>query len=320
MKKKLIICTTAITRGLYHRDSIELIYVILNKYLSNYEVIHIVNIDQPTKLINHFSISQTIELLNNIIPKNITKVIIENKLPSFLSAFKNIMHKIEELNLNSEDNIFWWLEDDWQPRRDYNINNFLELLFLKNSALNFSEKSNLGSFRAGPLMSGSYFVNYFNIEKIGVMNQTCDPEKQVVRWLSGIRKKNGNQMIERVIENNDTIQIVFVFLGKEEIQPKEIPFNYYKNKLIFNENIIFEFHVIKADLDFNNLCHSQINPLDQKYNLTSISKTDLFNKFNNDNITYFTIKPKIFEDIGRIFSNKFDLKKWATVNDKTTYL
>jgi hypothetical protein len=320
LKNKFIICTTAITRGLHHRESIGLLYDRFNKYLYDYEVIHIINIDQPPKLLNHFSISQTIELLNKIIPNNITKIIIENNQPSFLSAFKNIMHKIEELNLNSEENIFWWLEDDWQPKRDYNIINLLELLHLKNTAINFSEKSNLGSFRAGPLMSGSYFINFFNIEKIGVMNQTCDPEKQVVRWLSGIKKTNGNQMIERELGDNKTIQIVFVFLGKEKIQPKEIPFNYYKDKLKFNENIKFEFNIIRADFDFKNICHAQINTVDNKFNLTSITKTDLFKKYNNNNITYFTIKPKIFEDIGRIFNEKYDLKKWGTINDNTTYL
>ena len=332
MKKKIIICTTAIIRGDYQQESIGLFYDRFNKYLDGFEVIHIINIDKPNQLLNYFLISQTIELFNKIIPLNITKIIIENNQPSFLSAFKNIMHKIEELNFDTQENIFWWFEDDWKPKQNYNIFQFHELFSITNTAVSFTEKADLGSFKAGPIMSGSYFDNFFNIEKIGVMNQTCDPERQVNRWLSGIKRTNGKQMIERVLGGNNTIQIVFLFLGNEKIILKKLPFAYYTNKLKFNKSIKFEFHIVKSDLDFINIQHSLINPLsykykltkilklNYKYKLTKILKTELLQLFDNENIKYFIIKPDVFEDIGRIFNEKYGLKKWEKIQDNATYL
>jgi len=320
MKKKLVICTTAIIRGDYHQKSLGLFYDRFNKYLAEFEVIHIINIDKPHKLLNHFSVSHTIELFDEIIPKNIKKVIIENIESSFLLAFKNIMYKIEELNLNTQENIFWWLEDDWQPKNDYDIFRFQQLFSIQNTAVSFSERAELCSFRAGPIMSGSYFSNFFNIEKIGVMNQTCDPERQVNRWISGIKRKNGNDFIEREFGDNNIIQIAFLFLSDEIIKAKKLPFSHYANKLKFHENIKFEFHILKSDIEFVNIQHSHINPLNYKYKLTSILKEDLLQLFNNENITYITIKPNVFEDVGRVFNEKFNLKKWKTIHDKTTYL
>jgi len=53
---KLIICTTALIRGDLQRQSMGKFYKEFNQYLQNYEIYHIINIDQPNNLKKYFSI------------------------------------------------------------------------------------------------------------------------------------------------------------------------------------------------------------------------------------------------------------------------
>jgi hypothetical protein len=67
----------------------------------------------------------------------------------------------------------------------------------------FTNKSPLGSFRGGPIMSGSYFLNFFNIVNLCVSNNTCDPERQVRRWLSGLDRMNGRKKVHRKVTDKN---------------------------------------------------------------------------------------------------------------------
>ena len=61
-------------------------------------------------------------------------------------------------------------------------------------------------------MTYKYFEKYFDIVTNNIANNTCDPERQVSRWISGIKRKNGSKMIERDITHNKEIHIVFFII------------------------------------------------------------------------------------------------------------
>ena len=103
MKKKLIIITTSIIRGNYHKKSLGKFYENFIGYLEDYDVYHIINIDEPVYLKKYFNKYETIDLLNKIIPEQINKIYINKENPGFLNAYKKSMDKIEEMNLNSEN-------------------------------------------------------------------------------------------------------------------------------------------------------------------------------------------------------------------------
>ena len=113
--------------------------------LKEYEVYHIINIDQPENLKNYFTVYETIHNYNEMIPNFVKKIYITPESPSFLQAFKNIVKKVDEFI--DEESLFWWLEDDWEPKNTYNfielINNYWNY---SNCAFTFSTKSPFGSF------------------------------------------------------------------------------------------------------------------------------------------------------------------------------
>ena len=82
MNTKLIILTTAITRGGLHKKTIGAFYRLFYKNLIDFEIYHIINIDLPNKLKNVFTIQDTKDLFNEIIPDKVNKIfVIDNNLP-----------------------------------------------------------------------------------------------------------------------------------------------------------------------------------------------------------------------------------------------
>ena len=114
MKKKLILLTTAITRGDLHKQSIGYFYEKTFKYYSEYELYHIINIDWPLKLRNKFNINETKELLKEIIPNEVNIIFTEkySENPSFAKAYINVIETMYKHKLFSEESYVWWLEDD----------------------------------------------------------------------------------------------------------------------------------------------------------------------------------------------------------------
>ena len=102
----LIIITTAITRGDLHNKSIKKFYEVISKYntYKQFEIFHIINIDQPEKLKNKYSLDYSEKLLNSIIPENINKTIIINKdnnyNPSFGKAYNSVVLEIYKCDSN----------------------------------------------------------------------------------------------------------------------------------------------------------------------------------------------------------------------------
>jgi hypothetical protein len=314
---KLIILTTSIIRGDFHTKSIGKFYDFLYKYLENYDIYHIINIDEPGNLKKYFNKYETMKNYNLIIPNKVNIIFINEPNPGFLQAYKKIISKIEELDLIRDNYMYLWLEDDWEPKSEYDITKFFDLLKFPNTAYTFTDSAPLGSFRGGLFMTGSYFKNIFNIKKY--MNDTCDPERQIQRWLRGGHQKNGNTFIHRLSvpnENivNERIQIIII-CEEANINLGDLNKHHYLSG--FANTIKFNFHIMTWNKNFE-IKYSLVDN-ENKYELNKISNLELSNIFENNYIKYFVIKPKIFDDIGRKFTEKYGLKKWMTIGDLTGY-
>lgn len=315
--KNLVILTTAITRGKFHEKSIGKFYELYEKIIEKYKVYHIINLDLPEKLKSIYNKEETIKLFNKIIPSSVSKVIIDNNNPGFLMAYKNVVKRVIEMDLN-KNSLIWWFEDDWEISRfNDKLFDVIDLFPLdKPFAFNSVISSPLGSFRGGPIMTHTYFNKYFNIESFGIMNNDCDPERQVSRWLSGINRKNGNAQIHRDITNDNVINIIFFYLPGGKINATEYPSEYYNNKQKFNEKLNFSYHAIKSN-DLNDYYYSEVKDGNLNFKKTDID--DILSYLSNEGINYVCIKPWVFSDIGRQFNSDHSLKKWATIEDGTSY-
>ncbi len=322
-KKKLILLTTAILRGeTFHIESIGEFYKLYNKYfLLNYEVYHIINIDEPSHLKKYFNYYESILGFENVIPNNIKKIYLKQEKAGFLGAYKNLMNCVIEKNLDSNENLFWWLEDDWKPKKVYDFYKFINIFSrLNNTAFTLSQSAALCSFRGGPIMSGTFFKNLFNCSQF--MNNTCDPERQVNRWvrynetgsLNRIKYDNGKV-------DNTQIQLFLVYIENDTIDLNKFlswSYNRYNPTIKLQHNLLViknnytKFHYSKVKYPFRN----------DNYNLKKIAVEKLLEMFNNNCIKYFHVMPMIFfnsSDIGRKFNEKYGLRKWMRPGDMTGY-
>lgn len=316
---KLIILTPSIIRGDFHVKSIGKFYTYFYKYFKlKYKIYHIINIDEPVNLKKYFNKYETIGVFNKIIPKDVNKVYIMEPNIGFLQAWKKIVLKIEELNLVNDSYLYYWLEDDWEPKISYDITNFFDLLNFSNSAYTITDKAPLGSFRGGPFMTGSYFSNIFNIYKY--MNTTCDPERQMQRWLRGGCQKNGNLSIHRlsVPNSNVSVELIHIIIVCDEFNIELEDLNKYHYKTGFDESIEFKFHIITYNIKKINFKYSQVDNFNN-FKLADINCDKLNDLFHNNFIKYFILKPSVQFDIGRDFNKEYGLLKWMKIEDNTGY-
>jgi hypothetical protein len=316
---KLIILTPSIIRGDFHIRSIGKFYDFFFKYLkSKYEIHHIINIDEPVNLKKYFNKYETIGVYNKIIPEDVNKIYITEPNPGFLQAWKKIVLKIEELSLVNDSYLYYWLEDDWEPKVSYDITKFFDFLHFPNTAYTVTDRTPLGSFRGGPFMTGSYFSNIFNICKY--MNGTCDPERQMQRWLRGGYQKNGNSSIHRLNISNPNIstEIIHIIMVCDEKNIGIGDLNQHHYKAGFDKSIGFKYHLITYDSEMKNFKYSFVND-SNNFELVDIDCNKLNNIFANNYIKYFILKPSIQFDIGRDFNKEFGLQKWMKIEDNTGY-
>ena len=305
--------TTAIIRPTLHNKSIKIFYD--EHYLQNkskideqYDIIHIINIDQPEELKKSFTLENTLENFNKIIPNGIVKIYILSKTPSFLQAYKNIMNKIDELKLLSENNLYWWFEDDWTTNKKTNFIEEMKILkYIENSAITFTKDSPIGSFRAGPVMSGKYFINYFNIVNIGCMcSSKLDPEIQVRRHIGAVNDINSHKKIELVM-----LYFNFNTFLDDISNGNMLDYNIYFYKKKFNSNTKYSYHImIVSGNEINYIEYNETINFKKKENYKSLKMSDLEKKFVSSSIVYFIHKPFVFEDCGRKFSLEYNLKKF----------
>lgn len=325
MKKKLIILTAAILRGDFHRQTIGKFYEKFYKFLiKQFDIHHIINIDEPTHLKNHFNYYENMKIFDEIIPKYVKKIFLKQNKAGFLGAYKSLVKEVEERNLLSGENIYFWLEDDWEPIRYYDFTKLcICLLKSNNSALSVSSKAPLCSFRGGPIMSGTFFKNLFKCNEF--MNNTCDPERQVNRWVRCNDTSNANSKLNRIKYDNgnvdnDQIHLILVYFNNTNINLNELqPWSYDR----YNKKIKFKYHLITIEYDYKKIKYSKVHyPFrNNNYNLKKMTMEEVLKIFDNNYIKYFNINPIIFHDehLGRKFTEKYGLKKWATPGDMAGY-
>lgn len=303
-RKKLLICTAAIPRGTLHEASLGAFYQQYRHELATFEVHHIIHLDDPHALKSSFSADETEKLLQQLIPPSVHLKIIRSKKSSFVRAYKKLMRAITDLELLDDNTWVWWLEDDWAPTGV--PSNFLSLISAlpasENYALGLAADAHLGSFRGGPLMSAAYFQAFFDIQKKGLANDTCDPEKQVRRWLSGKNEKNGDQQIYRRLGVDASDKHINILHVMEEMNPQHTSAinratSYYKHSDNFHSSI-----------DFTGSLHY----------FDSIKSSSA--QCSASAMNHVMVHPPPFRDIGRAFNTRQGLRKWKTPADGTTYL
>lgn len=109
--KKLIICTTALSRKELHKTVFPK-YIDLFNQMENFEKYWIINIDKPKQLPFLNTQEESVEYFNTIIPKNIQLHTIVTDNACFMTAVANIVNKIKQLDIIPD--LVFWLEDDWE--------------------------------------------------------------------------------------------------------------------------------------------------------------------------------------------------------------
>lgn len=302
-RQKLIICTTAIPRGSLHEASLGAMYKKYRKELDKFEVHHIIHLDEPHALRSSFDADETEKLLRQLIPPNVHTKIIRSSTPSFLDAYKRLVTAVRDLEILDDNAWVWWFEDDWAPTQS--PAKFLSLMSVfrasEKYALGLASDAHLGSFRGGPLMTAAYFEAFFDIESKGVLNDSCDPEKQVRRWLSGKAVKNGDQRIHRQFDVTASDKKINILQISEDIDSLssnalESATSYYRRTTSFNDSIEFT---------ISHHSEAEIRLLPPQLEASAL--------------TYVMIYPPPFCDIGRSFNTEHGLTKWTSPEHKATY-
>jgi len=297
----IILLTTAIPRGDFHKKTVHLFYEKFIKYLDGYIIHHIINIDYPEKIMPLFSRIDTIGLFEQISYPNVKNYYILPEDANFCKAYCNVIAKIYEENIINEESIIWWLEDDWTIIRDYNFVPLFQFLDIKNTGLSFTDNAPLCSFRGGPVMNYSFFKNYFDIHKSIPIQ--ADPEYKV-----------GKRIRNRIDFENE-IGIFCIYLlefFKNNIKQYQY---YYKRK--FDKNIKLRYfigfmeHI--ADDSIYLYEYESLMPSISLKKIQEISKKmtieEFKQKFEKNSMNYINFFPDIFEDAGRKFASENNLIK-----------
>lgn len=308
--RKLILLTTAIPRGDLHKKSIGLFYEKIGKYLRDFQIHHIINIDYPEKIKNIFSRDETRKLLDIIIPDFVKKYYILSETPNFSNAYKNVIARLYKEFILLEGDIIWWLEDDWMPVKDYDISFLIKFLDISRSAISITSNAPLCSFRGGPIMSSIFFKQYFDIHKR--ININKDPEKQVRNNIHYCCVHNGNINVYLIylIEFLDKLENIYdEYLRYYRSRLNALRFKNgrlrfyvgYMEKIGENEIYCYEY---KEKIEINNF-----------EKLRSLCCKKRIENMKNSSINYFNFVPNIFEDIGRQFNGENNL-----IKNNNTYL
>ena len=134
MLNRIVIITPAIPRKGLHTESFKHLYNSLNGYKEkNIEIIHIINIDSPEKILKlGYNLEETIDNFNKIIPEDVKKIYLHGYKPCFSEAYVRIW--IEAEKYMNDKSVLLFFEDDWNIIKDFN---YIKILFsIKENNLN----------------------------------------------------------------------------------------------------------------------------------------------------------------------------------------
>ena len=194
--KHLLIGTTAINRSILHSDIIpEWSNFICKLDFNVWKVQWFINIDCIKNLTDTYE--ETKDNLLNIIDNRIDVNILPSKPPHFLTACKlltkNIKDYVDTNNLNQNEVVIFWLEDDWKLNINYpqnvNIGYLIDNFLHNNHYLTLTYIRNNYIWALAPS-----FVSYdlwLDLFYNGWVNETrdIDPEHCMGQYY---RKKYGN--------------------------------------------------------------------------------------------------------------------------------
>lgn len=281
--KTILIATTSVNRPVLHKDNIPEWYNwinILDK--TKYDIHWFINIDMIEKL--DFTYEETKENYETII-KDIPTTFLKHPegKGNFLKACQRVSQTIEkhveENNINKEDVIIIWLEDDWKLNKRVVIDlDRIIKLYMSNMCY-----INLSFIRANYIHAlAPGLINYELWEKLHLsawkeQKEHIDPEHCVGKYFL--------KYFNLKYENMNNITIINKFK-----QPKE---NFFGSKFLNQTNSYYTY-----DIEENS------NIIKDNYISKEKVKVDC-----NDITTFMRITCGCCNDIGRKFMKEHNLKK-----------
>lgn len=277
-EKHIIIGTTSINRPFLHSDNIPDWYRWINSVDKDiYNIQWFINIDYIEKL--SYSIKETQENYKNIIKDIPLHFLESNSGNNFLNACKRVSFNIEKYvknnNLDMEDVIIIWLEDDWKLKNvliplseiidNYLCNlSFINLSFIRNNYIH----------SLAPSIINYKLWSQIHLEAWKTQIENIDPEHCVGLYFL----KNFS-----IYEDIDNLTIVNKDITDNFLEVKFM--NYKKSFYTFNSKIN----------------HNLIN---DRY----IEKKNVKKQFT-DKIVFMRITYSMCSDIGRKYMNNLDIYK-----------
>ena len=281
--KTVLICTTSINRPDLHKTNIPEWYNWIN--LLDREIYNLewfINIDVIEKI--DFTYDQTKKNYENII-KNIPITFLkcpENNA-NFFKACLRIGKKIEknlvEKNINKDDTIIFWLEDDWKlnKRVALDLDRIITFYMSNLCYINFSYIRNNYLHALAPGLINYNLWKKLHFESWKQQKKKIDPEHCVGRYLL-------KKFISKYQDLNN-ISIITKF--------KKTDNNFFNSKYL---NHLKSYYTYDNNVNSNIIKDNYINNGDVKYKFKDI-------------ITFYRITCGFCIDIGRDYRNKINLVK-----------
>lgn len=288
-KKEIIIGTTAINRPDLHKDNMKEWYEWINSLdKTKYNINWFINVDYVEKL--ESTVEETIfnfkEIIQNI-PTNF--FISSNNNGNFLKACKRIAFKIEEFidenDLDDDDVIIIWLEDDWKLNsNNIPLQEIIETYLSNLTYINLSFIRSNYIHALAPSIIHWKLWKQVNLEALINQDDHIDPEHCI-----------GLYFINRFgkFQNIQNITII----------NKNIKKDYFSQEFLKNDKSYYTYHNEKYNIEKND-----------KY----LDKNKVI-EFCENIITFIRISPSFCLDgvnYGRKFMEKRNLKKIGIQNDE----
>ena len=280
--KTILIGTTSINRPVLHKDNIPEWYEWVNSLdKTKYDIHWFINIDMIGKL--DFTYEETKENYETII-KDIPITFLQHPegKGNFLKACQRVSQTIEkhvmDNNLNKDDIIIFWLEDDWKlNKKVLKLDRIITLYMSNMCCINFSFiRANYIHALASSLISYNLWEK-LHLKAWNLQKEHIDPEHCVGKYFL----QNFNMKYEDM--NNITIINKFK-------QPKE---NFFNSGFLNQKNSYYTYDI---EENTNIIKNNYIEKEKVKDNCKDIN-------------TFMRITCSCCHDIGRKFMKKYHLEK-----------